>query len=70
MGLLGGNDDRGLDGPDESATSFGSIPPPKPVKYAWTATNDKVNHENFHRMLEEYRTTKRRERELELKIKQ
>ncbi|KAG2486785.1 hypothetical protein HYH03_014584 [Edaphochlamys debaryana] len=64
------NDDRGLDGPDESATSFGSLPPPKVVKYAWALSNEKVNHENFHRMLEEYRNTKKRERELELKIKQ
>ncbi|KAG2447989.1 hypothetical protein HYH02_007017 [Chlamydomonas schloesseri] len=67
---MGGNDDRGLDGPDESATSFGSLPPPKPVKYAWAPANDRVNHENFHRMLEEYRACKKRERDLELKIKQ
>ncbi|KAG2431181.1 hypothetical protein HXX76_009709 [Chlamydomonas incerta] len=67
---MGGNDDRGLDGPDESATSFGSLPPPKAVKYAWAPSNDRVNHENFHRMLEEYRVCKKRERDLELKIKQ
>ena len=64
------NDDRGLDGPDESATSFGSMPVPKMAKQAWMPSNDKVNHETFHRMLEEYRATKKRERELELKIKQ
>ncbi|GFR44254.1 hypothetical protein Agub_g5456 [Astrephomene gubernaculifera] len=64
------NDNRGLDGPDESATTFGSLPPPKATKYAWMPSNEKVNHENFHRMLEEYRTTKKRERDLEMKIKQ
>ncbi|KXZ46909.1 hypothetical protein GPECTOR_39g403 [Gonium pectorale] len=62
-------ENRGLDGAD-SAASFGSLPVPKPVKYTWMPSNDKVNHENFHRMLEEYRATKKRERELELKIKQ
>ncbi|EFJ46513.1 hypothetical protein VOLCADRAFT_118102 [Volvox carteri f. nagariensis] len=56
--------------PDESATSFGSLPVPKLARYAWMPTNDKVNNENFHKMLEEYRATKKRERELELKIKQ
>ncbi|GLC41809.1 hypothetical protein PLESTM_001241900 [Pleodorina starrii] len=64
------NDNRGLDGPDESATSFGSLPVPKATKYAWLPKNDRVNNENFHKMLEEYRATKQRERELELKIKQ
>ncbi|GLI67567.1 hypothetical protein VaNZ11_011794 [Volvox africanus] len=64
------NDNRGLDGLDESATSFGSLPVPKVARYAWLPTNDKVNNENFHKMLEEYRATKKRERELELKIKQ
>eukprot|EP00798_Chlamydomonas_sp_ICE-L_P022119 gene22119-29179_t len=39
------------------------------VKYAWSA-NEKVNHESFHRMLDEYREAKRREHELELKTRQ
>lgn len=42
----GGNDDRGLDGIDESLSSFGTGPmfaTAKPtVKYAWT-NNDKVH---------------------------
>ena len=35
-----------------------------------TAFGMQVNHETFHRMLEEYRDAKKREHELDLKSKQ
>lgn len=42
--FLGGNDGRGLDGPDESMTSFGSVGlPTKTVKYAWAQGHEKVS---------------------------
>lgn len=48
--MFGGyNDDRGLDGPDESLSSFGlPVETAKPVvKYAWT-NNDKARSTKLH----------------------
>ncbi len=60
-----------LDVDGDSVVSFASGPVPhrKEVKFAW-GPNEKVNHEQFQRMLNEYREAKRRELDLELKAKQ
>ena len=60
-----------MDTDGDSVVSFSSGPHAAKVaiRYAWTA-NEKVNHETFHRMLDEYREAKRRELDLEVKAKQ
>ncbi|KAG1672779.1 hypothetical protein FOA52_002767 [Chlamydomonas sp. UWO 241] len=64
-----------LDSDGDSMVSFGTGPAvaaKKVANHKWApgAPGDKVNHETFHRMLDEHRDSKRRELDLELKCKQ
>lgn len=65
------NQSRQVDNDGDSVVSFSTGPHAAKVaiRYAWSA-NEKVNHETFHRMLDEYREAKRRELDLEVKAKQ